>query len=89
LETWSFQTHGEYLEIIPNERLVSTEVFEGMADAEARDTMMFTEVGGRTTVTILVQHRNQADRDAHINSGMEAGLQEALDPLEQVAISLV
>jgi uncharacterized protein YndB with AHSA1/START domain len=50
--------------------------------------MTFTEVGGRTTLTILVQHANREDRDAHINSGMEAGMQDAMDLLEQVAISL-
>jgi uncharacterized protein YndB with AHSA1/START domain len=80
--------HGEYLEIVPNERLVSTEVFEGMPEAGAVDTVTFTEKDGRTTVAILVQHQTQEHRDAHINSGMEAGLQDALDLLEQVAISL-
>jgi uncharacterized protein YndB with AHSA1/START domain len=81
--------HGEYLELIKNERIVSTEVFEGMPEAEAVDTMTFTEVDGRTTVTILVQHTTREHRDAHINSGMEGGLQDALDLLEQVAISLL
>jgi uncharacterized protein YndB with AHSA1/START domain len=80
--------HGEYREIVPNERIVSTEIYEGMPDAEALDTITFTEVDGRTTLTLLVQHTTKADRDAHINSGMEDGLQDALDLLEQVAISL-
>jgi uncharacterized protein YndB with AHSA1/START domain len=80
--------HGEYLEIVPNERIVSTEVFEGMPDAEAVNTMTLTEVDGRTTLTILVQHSSKEHRDAHIESGMEDGLQDALDLLEQVAISL-
>jgi hypothetical protein len=35
-----------------------------------------------------VQHACQEHRDAHINSGMEGGMQEAMDRLEQVAISL-
>jgi uncharacterized protein YndB with AHSA1/START domain len=80
--------HGEYREIVPNERLVMTEVYEGMADAEAVDHITFTEKDGRTTLAMLVQHRNQEDRDAHLNSGMEVGMQEAMDRLEQVAISL-
>jgi uncharacterized protein YndB with AHSA1/START domain len=80
--------HGEYREIVPNERLVSTEVYEGMPDAEALDTMTLTESGGRTTVTILVQHASKEHRDAHIESGMEDGMQDALDLLEQVASSL-
>jgi uncharacterized protein YndB with AHSA1/START domain len=79
---------GEYREIVPNERLVSTEVFEGMPDAEALNTATFTEADGRTTLTILVQHESREHRDAHIESGMEAGMQDAFDLLEQVAVSL-
>ena len=80
--------HGEYREIVPNERIVSTEVFEGMPEGEAVDTLTLMESGGRTTLTVLVQHQNKAHRDAHIESGMEGGLQDALDLLEQVAMSL-
>ena len=85
--------HGQYREIISNERLVYTEVFEGMPGGEgageALNTLTFTEKDGRTTVTTLVQTENQEDRDAIINSGMEAGMQDAMDLLEQVAISLL
>jgi uncharacterized protein YndB with AHSA1/START domain len=80
--------HGEFREIVPNERIVSTEVYEGMPEGEALDTLTFTEVDGRTTITLLVQHTSKDHRDAHINSGMEDGLQDALDLLEQVAVSL-
>ena len=80
--------HGEYREIVPNERLVSTEVFEGYPDAESLNTLTLSEVDGRTKLEILVQHENKEHRDAHINSGMEAGLQDALDLLEEVAGSL-
>ena len=80
--------HGEYREIIPNERIVSTETYEGMPEGEAVNTVTFTEQDGRTTLTILVEHTRQEHRDAHINSGMEVGLQEAMDHLEEVAISL-
>jgi uncharacterized protein YndB with AHSA1/START domain len=80
--------HGEFREIVPNERIVSTEVYEGYPDAEAVNTLTLTEEDGRTTLEILVQHANQEDRDGHINSGMEAGMQDAMDLLEEVAISL-
>ena len=80
--------HGEYREIVPNERIVSTEVYEAMPDGEAVNTLTFTEADGRTILTLLVQHTSKQDREAHINSGMEDGLQEAMDLLEQVAISL-
>jgi len=80
--------HGEYREIVPNERIVSTEVYEGVPDAEAVNTMTLTEADGRTTLEILVQHASKEHRDAHIESGMEAGMQDAMDLLEQVAVSL-
>ena len=80
--------HGEYREIVPNERIVATEIYEGMPEAEAVTTNTFTEKDGRTTLTVLVQHSSQEFRDAHINSGMEGGMQEAMDHLEQVAVSL-
>jgi uncharacterized protein YndB with AHSA1/START domain len=80
--------HGEYREIVPNERLVTTEVFEGMPDAEALDTLTLTEKAGRTTLTILVEHGTKEHRDAHIESGMESGMQDAMDLLERVAVSI-
>jgi uncharacterized protein YndB with AHSA1/START domain len=80
--------HGEYREIVPNERIVSTEVYEGAPDAGAVSTVTFSETDRGTTLAILVQHSCQEHRDAHINSGMEDGLQDALQLLEQVAGSL-
>ncbi len=80
--------HGEFREIVPNERIVSTEVYEGFPEGEALDTLTLAEADGRTTLTILVQHTSKEHRDAHIESGMEVGMQEAMDLLEQVAITL-
>ena len=83
--------HGEFREIVPNERLVSTEVYEGIPDAEehaAVDILTLTEVDGRTMLTVLVEHPTKEGRDAHINSGMEDGMQDAMDLLETVASSL-
>jgi uncharacterized protein YndB with AHSA1/START domain len=83
--------HGEYREIVPNERVVSTEAYEGIPDPDANATLntaTFTEADGRTTLTILVEAPSKEVRDAMIESGMEAGMQDALDLLEQAAISL-
>jgi uncharacterized protein YndB with AHSA1/START domain len=86
--------HGEYREIVPNERLVTTEIFEGLPegvsddDAATLDTATFTEAEGRTMLTILIEAKNKVSRDAIIDSGMEAGLQDALELLEQAAASL-
>jgi uncharacterized protein YndB with AHSA1/START domain len=86
--------HGEYLEVVPDERIVSTEVYEGLPDDVSEEdgatvnTATFAEANGRTTLTILIRATSKASRDAIVASGMENGLQDALDLLEGVAISL-
>ena len=42
----------------------------------------------RPALTLLIQATNKTSRDAIIESGMEAGLQDALDLLEQLVLSL-
>ena len=83
--------HGEYREIVPNERIVSTEAFEGAPDPDANatlNTLTLTEEDGRTTLTVLVQAPSKEVRDAIVESGMETGMQDAMDLLEEVANSL-
>jgi uncharacterized protein YndB with AHSA1/START domain len=83
--------HGEYREIVPNERIVNTEVYEGIPEGAAEpalNVVTFTEAEGRTTLSLLMQVESRAVRDMIIDSGMEGGMQEGMDLLEQVAISL-
>ena len=86
--------HGEYLELVPDERIVTTEVYEGLPDGVSEEeggtvnTATLAEAVGRTTLRLLIQAANKTSRDAIIDSGMEAGLQDALDLLEQVVLSL-
>ena len=83
-----FGFHGEYREIVPDERIVYTEVFENLPDAEAQTTVTFNEVDSRTTVAILVRYASREQCDAH-RRYMAAGLDEALDRLGQTAQSQV
>ena len=83
--------HGEYREIVPNERVVTTEAFEGAPDPDVNatlNTMTLTEGDGTTTITVTIDCPNQFVRDAIVESGMEEGLQDAYDLLEEVAASL-
>jgi len=90
--------HGEFREIVPNDRLVSTEIFEGMPGLEmseeqleasaAVNTVTLSEKRGRTTLIVLAEYPNQEIRDIVIETGMEAGMQDAYDLLEEVAVSL-
>jgi uncharacterized protein YndB with AHSA1/START domain len=83
--------HGEYLEIVPNERIVNTQVYETSDAPEGEGVLnivTFTEVDGRTVLSLLVQATSRQVRDAIMSSGMEVGMQEQMDALEQLAISL-
>lgn len=85
--------HGEFREIVPDERLAYTEIFEGMPDGQGADessltTVTLKEADGRTTMTVLSEYASQDVRDAVIASGMETGMQKSYDALEQVAAGL-
>jgi len=83
--------HGEYREIVPDDRLVSTEIYEvpDQGDSEPTiNTATFVDVDGRTKLTVLVQCPSRELRDTIIDSGMESGMQESMDALERVAVSL-
>jgi uncharacterized protein YndB with AHSA1/START domain len=82
---------GEYPEIVPDQRIVTTQVYElpgAPEDEGVLNIVTFIETDGRTTLTLLVQARSKDERDAILDSGMEVGLQEQLELLEQLAISL-
>jgi uncharacterized protein (TIGR03086 family) len=76
--------HGTYREIDAPRRIVSTEVFEGFPDAESTNTMTLAEADGLTTLQTLVRHRSPEHRDGHIASGMEGGMQNTFDRLEDL-----
>jgi uncharacterized protein YndB with AHSA1/START domain len=83
--------HGTYREIVPDERIVNTQVYEVPEAPEGEGVLnivTFTEVDGRTILSLLVQTASKQERDAIMSSGMEVGMQEQMDLLEQLAISL-
>jgi uncharacterized protein YndB with AHSA1/START domain len=81
--------HGTYHEIVPNERLVNTEVFEGAPEGGAAlVTTTFEDIDGRTKLSMLTRVDSKEIRDMIIATGMEGGAQEGLDILEQIAIEL-
>ena len=83
--------HGEYREILPGERLVTTEVFEGAPPSDAAtvlNTVDFVDLGGRTTRTSWSTRRTQEIRDLMTGSGMEVGMQEQYDELDALVASL-
>ena len=80
--------HGEFRELVENERIVNTEVFEMMPDNPALNVVTFTEADGRTTLELLVRCEDEAQRDAIIQSGMETGMQKQMVQLDELLLTL-
>ena len=87
-EPFEVAFHGEYSEVEPTDRLVTTEIYEGAPDSVSIVTSTFTEVDGRTTLTQLCRYDSREVRDAVIESGMEGGMQSSFDAMDEVVASL-
>ena len=79
---------GEYLEIIPNRKIVFTDAFELPGAEEMIMTVTFDERDGTTTVTVRTSFANAAQKATHVGAGMIDGLELSLDQLETVATEL-
>jgi len=78
-----FGSGGKFLEIVPGEKIVSTEAFEGVMDqGEAINTLTFTEAQGKTLVSLHMRYPSQAIRDGAIESGMNDGIEAGYARLE-------
>jgi uncharacterized protein YndB with AHSA1/START domain len=73
--------HGVYREVEFPTRVVFTEIYEPFPDHPSVVTVTLSERGGKTYVHVEQLHDSVQSRDAHIGSGMEAGMRETLDRL--------
>jgi uncharacterized protein YndB with AHSA1/START domain len=79
---------GVFREIVPAERIVATESFDDpWYEGEALDTTVFDEQSGRTTVTMTMLLASKEIRDKILKSGMERGVAESYDRLEEILAS--
>ena len=75
---------GTYREITPPERVVQTFEWEGMPGHVLVETATFEDLGDQTRVrTVSLFHTNE-ERDGMFASGMETGLSESHDRLEEL-----
>ena len=80
---------GIYREIVPQERLVCTELFDkAWYPGESLVTTTLVEQGGRTTLTSTMLYVSQETRDAVLKSGMERGVAASYDRLEELLASI-
>ena len=80
-----FGFHGSFHEVRPNEVIVQTFTFEGDPDGVALERIVFTDLGdGRTRLTSTSLVDSFAARDAFVASGMESGVREGYERLDEV-----
>ena len=76
---------GEILEIVPPERMVSTEKFDqSWYPGEAICTLTLTERGGRTLLMQVMKYESREAREAVLKSPMESGLSAGFDRLAEL-----
>jgi uncharacterized protein YndB with AHSA1/START domain len=89
-----FAFSGKYTEVTPYSRLVYTQIFEPTAsganpgDAEVIVTVTFDERDGRTHLVSNSLCPSREVRDAIIATGMEHGMRETMDQLEELVATL-
>ena len=79
---------GEYREIHTPLRIVSSERYEAIPDSDYLATVTLDEAGGKTTLRSHLVYQSKMHRDGHVMSGMEAGMQETFERLDEVLESL-
>jgi uncharacterized protein YndB with AHSA1/START domain len=81
------QMHGVYREVVPPERVVRTETFDFGCVPQAGEqlgTLVLTERGGKTDLTLTLLYPSKEARDGAIASGMEHGMAAGYDRLDEM-----
>ena len=77
--------YGSFHVVRPNERLTQTFGFDEMPDAVSLDTMTFEDLGaGRTRVVALSVVYSMEARDGMMSSGMDVGILEGYQKLDEL-----
>lgn len=82
-----FAFHGVYHEVLFPARMIGTFEFEGLPEKGhvELDTANFEELpGGRTKLKVQAVYQSVADRDGMIQSGMERGVNEGYERLDEL-----
>jgi uncharacterized protein YndB with AHSA1/START domain len=80
--------HGSFHEVRPNELIVQTFTFEGWPDSVALERLTLEDLGdGRTRLTATSLVDSFEDRDAFIASGMETGVVQGYEKLDELLAS--
>jgi uncharacterized protein YndB with AHSA1/START domain len=81
------EMRGVYKEVVPPEKLVSTESWGGDWP-ETVNTLTLSEQDGKTTLTITILYPSKEARDAVLNTGMKDGMNQSFERLAEYLHSL-
>jgi uncharacterized protein YndB with AHSA1/START domain len=81
------EMRGEYREVKPPERLVSSESW-GRGWPETLNTLELSEHASKTTATITILYVSKEARDAALATAMKKGMAMSYDRLESYLLSL-
>jgi uncharacterized protein YndB with AHSA1/START domain len=79
---------GEYLEIVPNRKIVYDNGFETPGAGRMIVTVTFDEKDGKTTLAIHTLFESIAMRNSHMSRGYEQGTNSGLDQLAEVVAEM-
>jgi uncharacterized protein YndB with AHSA1/START domain len=79
---------GEYLEIVPNRKIVYDNAFETPGAEKMIVTVTFDEQGEQTTTTIHTLFASVAMKAMHVGAGYEQGFGSGLDQLVRVVAAM-
>jgi uncharacterized protein YndB with AHSA1/START domain len=83
--TDEYRFFGSFHEVRPGELIVQTFTFEGFPDGVALERLVFEDLGdGRTRLTTTSLVDSFEGRDAFVASGMEVGIQEGYQKLDEL-----
>ncbi|MEA2193400.1 MAG: hypothetical protein QOI73_3521 [Solirubrobacteraceae bacterium] len=95
---WRFVAHdddggqtgfrGTYREVTPPERIVQTFEWDGMPGHVSVETAEFEDLGDRTRVVTTSTFHTTEERDGMLGSGMEGGMNETFQRLDELLASL-
>lgn len=87
-----FPSHGLYLEVVPERKLVFTDAFTAAWEPSEKAFMVaevtFEPAGEKTRYVAIARHWSAADRATHEQMGFHSGWGAAADQLEALARSL-
>ena len=84
-----FGFHGVFHGDPSPDGFVQTFEFEGYPGHVSLDTAVFEDAGGRTIVRMNSVFQSVEDRDGMVQSGMESGVREGFERLDEVLEKLV